>query len=74
MDGFPRTRAQAKALDEALVELTAALFEVTVVLMELSDEEAAGRILTRLVCSRSSCQAVYSTVDFKTSVGTCRFA
>lgn len=67
LDGFPRTRAQAKALDEALTELTAALFEVTVVLMELSDEEAAGRILTRLVCSKASCQAVYSTADFKTS-------
>jgi adenylate kinase len=67
LDGFPRTKPQAKALDEALQELTAALFEVTVVLMELSDEEAARRILTRLVCSQSVCQAVYSMADFKES-------
>lgn len=67
LDGFPRTRAQAEALDRALAQINAdASFGLSVLQMELGDEEATRRILGRLVCSQNECQAVYSMVGAQT--------
>lgn len=50
LDGFPRTLAQAKAMDEAGIEIDAAL------LISVSDEEIIKRLSGRRVCS---CGATY---------------
>lgn len=52
LDGFPRTRAQAEALD-SLVEID------KVILIDVSDDESVRRISARRSCE--SCGAVYST-------------
>lgn len=46
LDGFPRTLAQARALDERLEQDT----DVLVIDLEVSDETIIGRIAGRLVC------------------------
>lgn len=45
LDGFPRTRAQAEALDRLLAELGASLHAV--VLLEVDEEEIVKRLLKR---------------------------
>jgi adenylate kinase len=55
LDGFPRTLAQAKALDEALAELERALDLVP--LIQVGDEEVMRRLTGRRVCR--ACGAVY---------------
>lgn len=45
LDGFPRTLAQAEALDQMLAEIGKPLD--TVILLEVSDEEAMNRMLGR---------------------------
>jgi adenylate kinase len=50
LDGFPRTRAQAEALDEMLLEVFGAGIDA-VVFLDVSEEEVVRRIAGRLICS-----------------------
>lgn len=59
LDGFPRTIAQAEALDALLREMSIALDAV--VLLELSDETVVHRLTSRRVCS--SCKAIYNVLS-----------
>src|SRR5512143_1888962 len=52
LDGFPRTSAQAEALDAVLARIEKPLD--TVLLLEVSDEEATHRLLGRAVEERRS--------------------
>jgi adenylate kinase len=58
LDGFPRTLAQARALDEALAELERALDLVP--LIQVGDNEVMRRLTGRRVCR--ACGAVYHLV------------
>jgi adenylate kinase len=57
LDGFPRTVAQAEALDELMDEMSLALDAV--VLLDVPDEIVVNRLSNRRVCS--SCGAIYNT-------------
>ncbi len=57
LDGFPRTAAQAFALDEMLEEEGMPL-DLTIDL-EISEEDALSRLAARRVCS--TCATIYST-------------
>ena len=57
LDGFPRTAAQAKALDEML-EVEGMPLDLTIDL-EISEEDALARLAARRVCS--TCASIYST-------------
>ena len=59
LDGFPRNLAQARALDEALARLGAAI-DVAINLV-VPEEEAVRRITGRRVCPR--CGATYGPAD-----------
>jgi adenylate kinase len=50
LDGYPRTRAQAEALDDALGQ-SASRVDIAI-LIEVPIEELVGRFAGRLVCSR----------------------
>ncbi len=58
LDGFPRTRAQAVALDEMLASTGQKLSRVLV--LEISDEEIVKRISGRRVCR--NCGAMYHAI------------
>lgn len=60
LDGFPRTTAQAKALDEAGVEID------KVLLLEVDDEMIVERLSSRRECSK--CGAPYNIVFKKPAV------
>jgi len=64
-DGFPRTAAQAKRLKEILANPLFARCGVSVIEMQVPDDAVVERLLSRLVCSNVSCQAIYSAKDFK---------
>ncbi len=55
LDGFPRTLAQADALDKALATVGAQVSKVP--LLEVSDEAVINRLAGRRVCR--NCQAMY---------------
>ncbi|HHV44243.1 MAG TPA: adenylate kinase [Firmicutes bacterium] len=55
LDGFPRTLAQAKALDQVLTELRTCLDAVLNI--EIDEEEVVRRISGRLICE--DCGATY---------------
>lgn len=57
LDGFPRTAAQAEALEDVL-DYEGMPLDVTVDL-EITEEEALTRLAARRVCS--TCSAIYST-------------
>ncbi|MEO5678513.1 MAG: adenylate kinase [Acidimicrobiales bacterium] len=57
LDGFPRTAAQAEALDEMLVQEGMPL-DLTIDL-EIREEDALTRLAARRVCS--TCATIYST-------------
>ena len=68
LDGFPRTIAQAEALDGLLRDMSLKLD--TVVLLELSDDVVVRRLTSRRVCS--SCGAIYNTISHPPKVeGVC---
>jgi adenylate kinase len=50
LDGFPRTRAQAEALDAMLLEMFGKGIDA-VVFLNVSEEEVVRRIAGRLICS-----------------------
>ena len=59
LDGFPRTAAQAKEfIDLFLHKYEKVSFRVIV--LRISRDELAIRMMTRLVCQNPECQAVYS--------------
>ena len=60
LDGFPRTTAQAKALDDAGVEID------KVLLLEVDDEKIVKRLSSRRECSK--CGAPYNIVSKKPAV------
>lgn len=59
LDGFPRTIAQADALDALLADMSLTLDAV--VLLEISDEAVVRRLTSRRVCS--SCGAIYNAIS-----------
>ncbi|MDR1020070.1 MAG: adenylate kinase [Synergistaceae bacterium] len=62
LDGFPRTTAQAEALDRLLDELS--LHLDAALLLEISDDEVVRRLSNRRVCQ--SCGAIYNLVARQT--------
>ena len=58
LDGFPRTIAQAEALDKMLSELGIALDAV--VSLEIDDEVVVSRLTSRRVCKQ--CGEIYNTI------------
>ena len=68
LDGFPRTIAQADALDRLLAEMSLKLD--TVVLLELSDDVVVRRLTSRRECF--ACGAIYNTISHPPKVeGVC---
>ena len=60
LDGFPRTVAQAEALDKILEEKGK---KVDIVLnLETPEDEIIERIVNRRVCSNQDCKAVYNLI------------
>ena len=60
LDGFPRTNAQAKALDEMLAR-DGKKIDI-VVNLETPEAEILERISNRRICTNSDCKAVYNLV------------
>lgn len=58
LDGFPRTLAQAKALDEILQKLGKKVDLVINLITPM--EEIIDRMLTRRVCTNQECKAIYN--------------
>lgn len=58
LDGFPRTQAQAEALDQMLAELERALD--CVVYLSVPDEELVNRLSNRLICKE--CQRSFHRI------------
>jgi len=62
LDGYPRTVAQAEALDSLLQEnfsgIVPAIFELVV-----PDSVVVDRLCQRYICQDSSCQAAYSMIE-----------
>ncbi|MEW6499632.1 MAG: nucleoside monophosphate kinase [Cyanobacteriota bacterium] len=66
MDGFPRTVAQARALDQMLVqEPVLTSFSTCIVLLEVDDVVVEQRLMSRLICPKKGCGATYSTVELQ---------
>ena len=68
LDGFPRTVAQAEALDE-LLEKMGILIDAAI-LIEVDDDIVIKRLTSRRVCS--ACKAIYNVIAHNTRVeGVC---
>lgn len=63
LDGFPRTISQATEFEAVLKDMQLAASYVSIVRLLARDEVVVGRLTSRLICSNSGCQAVYSTID-----------
>lgn len=63
LDGFPRTIAQAQALDELLEKAIFSSVQLRIVQLALTDEVVIARLSSRLICQNKICQAVYSETD-----------
>jgi adenylate kinase len=59
LDGYPRTIAQARALDEIL--RPAGLDLSAVILLNVEDDEIVRRLEYRWLCPNTACKAVYHT-------------
>ena len=64
LDGFPRTMAQVKALDEMLAKVNKKVD--LVIELKIPDDVIVQRILNREVCSNKECGAIYNS-KFKPS-------
>jgi len=62
LDGFPRTMAQAE-LFEKMINENKQIGLLHVIRFVVSDDHLVKRLQARLVCSYTSCQAVYSMQD-----------
>lgn len=60
LDGFPRTVSQARALDALFSQKKFSDSTVTIVAMNIHDDNVIDRLRTRFVCQNDACQAVYS--------------
>lgn len=58
LDGFPRTVAQAEALDKMLKQVNKNI--KLAINLETPEEEIIDRIVNRRVCSNQDCKAVYN--------------
>ncbi|MCL2683985.1 MAG: adenylate kinase [Synergistaceae bacterium] len=68
LDGFPRTVAQATALDELLEKMGSRIDAA--ILIEVDDDVVIRRLTSRRVCS--ACGAIYNAIAHKTKVdGVC---
>ena len=65
LDGFPRTIAQAEALDELFNELQLSLDKV--VNLEVNEEETVRRLRNRWLCG--NCRRIYSEPIYSTTGG-----
>ncbi|MCW5698443.1 MAG: adenylate kinase [Rhodospirillales bacterium] len=66
LDGFPRTIAQATALDEMMPELGIELdFAAN---LDVAKEVILDRLTTRRTCSNPDCQAIYNVKSMPTKV------
>ncbi len=59
LDGFPRTIAQAEALDEMLKNMGKSIR--LAINLETPESEIIDRIVSRRICSNQDCKAVYNT-------------
>jgi len=66
VDGYPRTREQAEALDELMTKLDRQVTHV--INLEIADEEAVRRLSGRRVCSNPTCELNYH-VEFNPPKG-----
>ena len=62
LDGFPRTVKQAEALIEFLTN-SVNCYNLYTVRITASNDTIIERIIGRLTCSNSDCQAIYSTIE-----------
>ena len=62
LDGFPRTLAQAKAIDELLQEMNL-LGKILVISLTTNEEELIVRLTNRRACSK--CQEIFNLNDIK---------
>lgn len=62
LDGFPRTVAQAYALNELLGTRFDAVQTKNVRLL-IDDDQVVARLTGRFICSNDKCQAVYSLIE-----------
>jgi adenylate kinase len=62
LDGFPRTLAQAIAIDELLKELNL-MEKILVISLTANEEELIGRLTNRRACSK--CQEIFNYQDIK---------
>ncbi|MFH1832514.1 MAG: nucleoside monophosphate kinase [bacterium] len=66
LDGYPRTKAQAEALQNILKEDKAfASVSFKVINFNVPEEEIVQRLSNRLVCENKKCQAIYSLTSKK---------
>ncbi len=64
LDGFPRTVAQARALDQMLrTDERLSRFVVQIVVLDVDDAIVEQRLTSRRICSNSVCGATYSTIE-----------
>lgn len=61
LDGYPRTVAQVQALHDFIVR--DASIKSTVVHLAIGEQAVIDRLSMRLICSKSGCQAVYSSAS-----------
>lgn len=62
LDGFPRTVRQAEALIDFLTN-SVNCYNLYCVRITASDDTIIRRIIGRLTCSNSDCQAIYSAIE-----------
>ena len=62
LDGFPRTIAQAEALD-VLLHDKFSFSKLNIVRLRIEDEQVVIRLIGRYICKNNECQAVYSLVE-----------
>lgn len=63
LDGFPRTTVQAQLLDRLLRKPEFSDFSISIIKMELANDQVVKRLVARLVCANRTCCAVYSAED-----------
>lgn len=59
LDGFPRTEGQAQSF-LSLINTNFSYCNVVVILFRVDKDEVIKRLLNRVVCTNTDCQAVYS--------------
>ncbi len=60
LDGFPRTVAQAQALQDLLSVSPLDSVSLRIIKMNVSDDVLIQRLTDRVICQNDKCQAVYS--------------